>query len=195
MRCAPAIRPCVLPWPRLPQKVSGLLRQIHKQDLGVSMKRVITVIALCLGAPAAFADAAGGNNCGWGQLLFEGQSGVAAHVLAITTNGSTGNNTFGVTSGTNGCSGSGTISYGGKEMVNVAPMMDEFSEDMAQGDGEVITAVAVSLGIAPEDRTLFKQRMRDNFDAIFPSQDVTLEQVLAAMWVVMENDEVLRQYI
>ena len=44
--------------------------------------------------------------------------------------GTSGNNTFGVTTGTNGCSSSGTISYGGKEMVDVSSVMDEFGEDL-----------------------------------------------------------------
>jgi hypothetical protein len=159
------------------------------------MKHLIPALVLMFAAPVVLAEAAGGNGCGWGNALFKGQSGKASHVLAITTNGSTGNNTFGVTSGTNGCSGSGTIEYGGKEMVNVSGVMDEFSADIAQGDGEVITAVAVSLGVAPEHRQIFKDAMHDNFAIIFPSQDVTMEEVLAAMWQVMGQDEILNQYI
>ena len=159
------------------------------------MKRMIFAVVLSLSASTAFAEAAGGNGCGWGNLLFKGQSGAAAHILGITTNGSSGNNTLGVTTGTNGCSTSGTIEYGGKEMVDVSGVMDEFGEDMARGDGEVITTVAVSLGIPPEHRDEFKSTMRDNFDSIFTSEDVTFEEVLANMWLVMENDEVLKQYI
>jgi hypothetical protein len=159
------------------------------------MKRLVFALVLLSGAPAAFAGAAGGEGCGWGQALFDGQSGKAPHILALTTNGTTGNNTFGVTSGTNGCSSSGTINYGGKEMVNLSSVMDEFSEDVAQGDGEVITAVAVSLGIAPEHRQDFKLTMRNNFSTIFPSEDATMEQVLASMWQVMGDDEVLNEYI
>jgi hypothetical protein len=37
-------------------------------------------------------------------MLFEGQRGTPAHFLASTTNGTSGNATFGMTSGTNGCS-------------------------------------------------------------------------------------------
>jgi hypothetical protein len=158
------------------------------------MKRITLALALCAIAPSSFAAIAGGDGCGWGQVLFEGQNGKASHVLALTTNGTSGNNTFGVTTGTNGCSSSGTISYGGKEMVDVSSVMDEFGEDLAQGDGEVITTVAVSIGIAPEHREQFKVTMRDNFDTILPSKDVTMEEVYAAMFKVMAEDEVLNQY-
>lgn len=159
------------------------------------MKKLFVAMSLSVLSTSAFADAAGGAGCGWGNLLFDGQSGAASHVLALTTNGSTGNNTFGVTSGTNGCSSSGTIQYGGKEVVQVGAVMDEFSEDVARGDGEVLTAMAVTLGVSQEDRAYFKQTMQQNFATIFPKEDVTQEDVLAGMWQVLGEDEVLSKYI
>lgn len=162
---------------------------------GASMKRSLLGLVLASASVTAFAGSAGGDGCGWGNMLFDGQTGTPSHVLAITTNGITGNNTIGVTFGTNGCSAGGTINYGGKEMVDVSALMDEFSEDVARGDGEVITAVAVSLGITQQDRVIFKAAMHDNFDAIFPSENVTTDQVLAAMWQVMEENEQLAKYV
>ena len=159
------------------------------------MKKFLVAIALSALSTSAFAGAAGGAGCGWGQLLFEGQQGKATHVLGLTTNGSTGNNTFGVTTGTNGCSSDGTITYGGKQMVQVGAVMDEFSEDVASGDGEVLTAVAVTLGVSQEDRAYFKATMHDNYAEIFPTQNVTQEEVLANMWEVLGDDDRLSQYI
>ena len=159
------------------------------------MKKFLVAVALSVCSTSVFAQAAGGNGCGWGQMLFDGQSGGATHILGMTTNGSSFNNTFGVTTGTNGCSASGTIKYGGKSMVAVGQHMDEFSEDVARGDGEVLTAVAVTLGVAPEDRAYFKETMRANFTKLFPTEDVTQEDVLASMWEVLEQDEVLNDYI
>jgi hypothetical protein len=159
------------------------------------MKKFLIAVALSVCSTSVFAQAAGGNGCGWGQLLFDGQTGAAVHILGITTNGTSANNTFGVTTGTNGCSSSGTIKYGGKSMVAVGLHMDEFSEDVARGDGEVLTAVAVTLGVAPEDRVHFKETMRVNFTKLFPTEDVTQEDVLASMWEVLGQDEVLNDYI
>lgn len=159
------------------------------------MKRTLLGLVLAGSSLNAFAGAAGGDGCGWGQMLFEGQSGTPTHVLAITTNGTSANNTFGVTSGTNGCSSNGTISYGGKKIVDVSMLMDEFSEDVARGDGEVLTSVAVSLGVKPEDRAHFKQAMHENFNTLFPSADVTSDQLLESMWVVMKNDKTLSVYV
>ncbi len=158
------------------------------------MKRTLLGLVLTGLSATTFADAAGGNGCGWGNMMFEGRTGKAPHILGLTTNGTSGNNTFGVTSGTNGCSSNGTISYGGKEMVDVSAVMDEFSEDVARGEGEVITAVAVSLGIEPKDRATFKAVMHKNFTTIFPSENVSTEDVLAAMWTVMKQDQELAKY-
>ena len=47
--------------------------------------------------------AAGDTGCGVGTMIFKGKSGLAPHVLAVTTNGTFGNQTFGMTSGTLGC--------------------------------------------------------------------------------------------
>ena len=159
------------------------------------MKKLFVAIGLSVLSTSAFAQASGGNGCGWGNLLFDGQSGAASHILGLTTNGSSGNNTFGVTTGTNGCSSSGTIQYGGKSMVEVGAVMDEVSEDVARGDGEVLTAVAVTLGVEKEDRVYFKQTMQQNFAVIFPTEDVTQEDVLANIWQVLGDDDRLSKYI
>lgn len=157
------------------------------------MKKLLIASAMLV-STSALADAPGSQTCGWGNMLFEGQSGLPSHVLAMTTNGSTGNNTIGMTFGTNGCSTSGTLTYGGKEMINVGMIMDEFSEDVARGNGEALTAVAVSLGVPEADRSRFEATLHSNFDTLFPSENATTEHVVSSMFTLMKNDEVLAKY-
>ena len=157
------------------------------------MKKLL-IAATLLVSTSALADAPGGQSCGWGNMLFAGQSGLPSHVLASTTNGSTGNNTFGMTFGTNGCSTSGTLTYGGKEMIDVSMIMDEFSEDVARGNGEALTAVAVSLGVTEADRALFKQTLHNNFNTLFPSENATTEHVVSSMFTLMKSNETLVKY-
>lgn len=161
----------------------------------ILMKRIILAVFLMNASGAALADAPGGPNCGWGNMLFEGQTGLVMHLLATITNGSTGNNTFGMTSGTNGCSTDGALTYGGKAMVNISAVMDEFSEDVARGDGEALTAVAVSFGVSAEDRPVFNQVMHDNFSTVFPSEQVTAEEVTVSIITLMSEDQVLAKYV
>ncbi len=156
------------------------------------MKRLVSSTLLLLASSSAFAVAPGGPNCGWGNLLFDGQSGVVPHFAASTTNGTSGNHSFGMTTGTNGCSVDGALTYGGASML--ASMMDEFSEDAAKGEGEALTAVAVVLGVQPADRAKFAQLTHDNFSTIFPHQDVTADQVIGSLLDVMKSDEQMSKY-
>ena len=151
--------------------------------------------AFLAASSASFAVAPGGPNCGWGNMLFSGQSGLPAHLVASITNGTSGNASFGMTSGTNGCSANGTLTYGGKSMVNLGQIMDEFSEDVAMGDGEALTAVAVSMGIAEEDRALFKQTLHSNFDSLFPAANVDAEAVMGSIVSLMKQDATLSKYV
>ncbi len=157
------------------------------------MKKLTAGSILLLASSSAFAVAPGGGGCGWGNALFEGQSGIGPHVLAVTTNGTSGNNTFGMTTGTNGCKTDGNLGYAGKSML--ASLMDEFSEDAAKGQGEALTAVAVMMGVQPEDRAHFAEQTHQNFASIFPSQDVTTDEVYSALQQMMKADETLAKYV
>lgn len=157
------------------------------------MKKLLAGAAMLTISSASFAVAPGGPGCGWGNLLMEGKAGIGPHFLATTTNGTSGNATFGMTSGTNGCSTSGTITYGGKSMIGA--VMDEFSQDVAVGEGEALTAVAVAMQIAPADRAHFNEVLHDNFAALFPNADVTAEQVHTAVVSVMKQDTRLQAYV
>lgn len=156
------------------------------------MKNLMVGSLLLAASSSAFAVAPGGGGCGWGNALFEGQAGPAPHILAVTTNGTSGNNTFGMTTGTNGCDVSGKIGYSGQSML--AAVMDEFSEDAAKGKGEALTAVSVAMGVQPEDRARFAQLTHENFNTIFPNQNVTAEQVYNSLQQVMKSDSQLSKY-
>lgn len=157
------------------------------------MKKIIGPALLLAVSSSAHAVAPGGGGCGWGNLLFDGQSGPAPHILAVTTNGSTGNNTFGMTSGTNGCKTDGALSYGGKSLF--AGIMNEFSEDVAAGHGEAMNAVAVMMGVKPEDRQAFAEVTHKNFAVPFPNENVTADEVMTNLEQVMKSDDRLAKYV
>lgn len=158
------------------------------------MIRPLLIGSLLMGATSlAMADNSG-PGCGWGSMLFEGQSGVASHVVAATTNGTSGNNTFGMTSGTNGCDTTKRLEYSGTSKV-VYHNMDRLSDDIAKGEGEILSTVASVMGIESNDVSTFKRVLHDNFDVIYPNADVTSDQVMDAIITVMSKDEALAKYI
>ena len=157
------------------------------------MKKIIAGLVLISASSVANAGAAGGSGCGWGQALFEGQSGTATHVLAGITNAITGNNTFGMTTGTNGCTTNGTLSYGGQNVVS--SIMNEFSEDVARGEGDALDTVAIVYGVEANDRDTFAKVMHENFTTLFPSEDVTAEEMMASIEDLMKSDATLSKYV
>ncbi len=161
----------------------------------MKIKSTLIAAGFLLSPVVASADAPMGADCGWGNMLFEGQSGLVPHVLAATTNGSTYNNTIGATAGTNGCSFDGTLGYGGQSMLSMSDFMDDISHDIAQGEGEALDALMVMMGIEKQDRPLFKKVAHENFDAIFPNADVTAKDMLTSINDIMKSDAVLSKYV
>ncbi|HBD11999.1 MAG TPA: hypothetical protein DCZ13_07610 [Porticoccaceae bacterium] len=155
-------------------------------------KKLAGVAAICALPSLGFAEAAGGPNCGWGNMLFEGNSGLGSHLGATLTNGTSGNATFGMSSGTNGCDVSGQLTYGGQSLL--AEVMDEFSEDVARGHGEALNAVAISWGIAQEDRAAFAALAHENFSTLFPHENVTAQNVATSINQLMKQDAKLAKY-
>lgn len=156
------------------------------------MKQKITAALFLIFPIIASADGASG--CGWGALLFDGNKGLPSHVLAVITNNTVfGNNTFGMSSGTNGCSTGDTIRYKGSVQL-VSRNMDSLARDISRGQGETLTALAVVLEIKQQDRPLFYKTLQQNFAVIYPSEAVTSEEVLAKLISVMHETSKLAKY-
>lgn len=159
------------------------------------MKKILVAGALLGCSMSASAVAPGGPGCGWGNLVFDGSSGLGAHLLASIVNGTSGNATFGMTSGTNGCDTSGALTYGGESMLSMNGMLEEVAQDMAEGHGEALTALSVSIGAEQADRAHFDSVMHQNFSKVFASQDATAREVMNNINAVMEQDEKLAAYV
>ena len=158
------------------------------------MKKTAFSIILLISSSTAFAAAPGGPSCGWGNMIFEGKSGTGFHLMASSVNGTSGNNTFGMSSGSNGCATSGRLTYGGKSLLAFTNILTEFTEDVARGEGDALNAVATMFGIEQQERTVFSEVVHANFETIFPSEKVTAEQVLHNLVLVMKSDERLAKY-
>jgi hypothetical protein len=158
------------------------------------MKKLIATSILVLASAGAYA---GQNNvgCGLGAMVFDGQSGVFPQILAATTNGTSGNQTFGISSGTLGCTQDGTVTSSAKLAMFTGANMDRLAQDMSSGQGESLESMAYLMGIKEQDKAHFFTVAKENFSTIFPSDKTTAEHVLSSLHDVMASDEVLRQYV
>ena len=157
-----------------------------------------TVLALALATPAALAqegETANSAGCGLGTMAFEGQKGIAPQVLAATTNGTSGNQTFGISSGTLGCTQDGVVRPPTKVRMLFMSSLDNLAVDMARGDGETLDSLASLLAVEDQDRSRFFSALQNNFVRIFPSENVTAEEVLVSMNAVLAEDGVLSRYV
>ncbi|HSR11213.1 MAG TPA: DUF3015 family protein, partial [Thermodesulfobacteriota bacterium] len=100
------------------------------------MKRVlicaVLVLALC---GSAWAVDPKNTGCGLGSIAWEGQNGLMSQTMAATTNGTFGNQTFGITSGTSNCEQYKSFTYNEKVDTFVAENMDNLATDIARGQG------------------------------------------------------------
>lgn len=145
--------------------------------------------SLLVAGTAAKADNTG---CGLGSMLWEGQSGIAQSSLAVTTNGISFNQLFGITTGTLGCQPNATITAEATQFMT--DNMDQVARDMSNGGGEALDTLAELMDIDASDRDAFISHAQENFGEIFPSEDVTAGEALNNLESTMAEDITLSRY-
>ena len=159
------------------------------------MKKLVAVAAVAALFPAiAVAQQNNIGSCGWGSKVFDGQSGLAPQVLGATTNGTFGNQTFGITSGTSGCTQDGAVRSTWKTAMFIDGNKETLARDMSVGSGEALDSLAHLLGVEAADRAAFNRIARDNMQRIFPRDIAETEQVVAALREVLMSDAKLARY-
>ena len=141
--------------------------------------------------PAAPAAAMGGAKyglagCGLGSLAFGAKPGMI-QVLAATTNGTFGTQTFGISSGTSNCEEMG----GGSASVKafVAANRETLSKDIARGSGETVTSLSTLAGC--QDAQAVGVSLQKSFQSIFPNAGVSDQKVGQSIVSTLKADPVL----
>lgn len=142
------------------------------------MLALVLVSLVIMPATLAFAANKQNTGCGLGYLIMQGNDGLLYQILAVTTNGTFGNQTFGITSGTLECDKPG--SFATREQLNryVSENMDNLANDIARGQGEYLNTLAVLMEVSEGSRAEFYTRLQSNFSQIYPSSDITSVDVL-----------------
>ena len=155
------------------------------------MKKLIAATILATSSTIAFA--AGPAGCGLGTaVVFKDASQWYEHVLAATTNGTSGNQTFGMTSGTLGCeAANGPLA---DAQLFIDQNMDQLAVDAAKGQGETLAALAEVMGVEAADSAAFNRTVQSNFDSMF-NADATSEVALESLKTAMAKDVELKKYV
>ncbi len=128
-------------------------------------------------------------------MLFEGQKGPVPQILAVTTNGTSGNQTFGITSGTLGCEKDGVVRPPTKVHMLLLSSLDNLAGDVARGEGETLEFPGLADGRRARGPGAVLATLQHNFVRIFPSENVTVDEVIASMNAVLAEDAVLQRYV
>lgn len=156
------------------------------------MKKLILGAVIASAPLVAMAHPAG---CGLGTaVIFKAPGSWVEHVLAATTNGTSGNQTFGMTSGTLGCGDAGGPLASGVDYF-IDENIDMIAMETATGQGETIDALAEMIGVEETDKRAFRLSLQSNFDQLFPSDETSSAQVYDAIVHIMAHNPRLAKYL
>lgn len=139
------------------------------------MKYVLPALALSLTAPAMAQQKSlseqfsGGGyglaGCGLGSIIFGTQTGLV-QVPAATTNGSYGNQTFGITSGTSNCD---IPRMGQRAAAYIESNRETIMKEASRGEGDTLANLALIYNC--QSTELFSQKVQSNYKNIFHKDD------------------------
>ncbi len=137
-------------------------------------KIIVSVVAVLALGTVASATVNNQTGCGLGSQLIKDDSSAVMLAIQATLNG-TGTQTFGITSGTSGCTKTKLV-MNERAAEFVASNMDQLAKDVAVGQGESVDTLAELLSV--EDKALFAASLQSNYNAIYTSQDAKMADVL-----------------
>jgi hypothetical protein len=140
------------------------------------MKKIlVSALAVVALSATAMAGVNSQTGCGLGSVIIKDDSSAVMLSLQATTNGTSGNQTFGITSGTSGCKKTKFV-MNERASEFVASNMDILAKEISVGHGESIDTLAELLKV--EDKATFASSLQANYNSIYSSQNVEMADVL-----------------
>ncbi len=140
---------------------------------------IMLLVTALSGMPAGLAMAANpdtGPGCGLGKLAwadYAHQKTIGSQVLMATTNGSFGTGTFGISSGTSGCTNDGKVWAEQKTSVFAQLNFENLSQEMARGQGEHLASLATLMGVPAEHQASFFAMTQDRYTSLVKEGDAS----------------------
>jgi DUF3015 family protein len=164
------------------------------------MKKVLMMsVAVLFGLQAGLAMAANpdtGPGCGLGKLAwgdYKGQKEIAPQVLMATTNGTFGSQTFGISTGTSGCTNDGKIMGEHKTTMFASLNFDALSAEMAQGQGEHLASLASLMGVPAEHQAAFFSMTQERYTSLVNAGETSPVALVKALNDAIAGHPVLAQ--
>lgn len=121
--------------------------------------------------------------CGLGSILFGAKKGIV-QVIAATTNGVSGNQTFGITFGTLNCE---IPESGMQAAVYIENNREVVIKDAARGNGETLVGLANILKCS--DQAAFNSNVQSHFEKVFVDSNNAYSNVKSLMNIINSNEQ------
>ncbi|MCC5846087.1 MAG: DUF3015 family protein [Verrucomicrobia bacterium] len=146
------------------------------------MKKTLITLLVAASASVLTAGTVRDNcGCGIGTMALGDETGLLSHLAATFLNNISGNQTFGISSGTLECE-QATAMVSVKEVETfIANNMDHIVIEASMGEGAYLSALADLLQIEEANRGNFFLSMQVNFDRIFPADNLTASHVTGSI--------------
>ena len=164
-------------------------------------KLFVVVGAVAMVGQAGLAMAANpdtGPGCGLGKLAwadYKNQKNIAPQVMMATTNGTFGSGTFGISSGTSGCTNDGQVMAEQKTNVFANLNFDNLSQEMAQGRGEHLASLATLMGIPAEQHAAFFALTQERYTTMVEAGETSSVALVKALNDAVGKSPVLAQAV
>jgi hypothetical protein len=164
------------------------------------MKKVLILsVAVLLGLQAGLAMAANpdtGPGCGLGKLAwsdFKNQKNIAPQVMMATTNGTFGSNTFGISSGTSGCTNDGQVWADQKVTMFALLNFENLTQEMAQGGGEHLASLATLMDVPVEQHPAFFAMTQERYLYLVQAGETSSAALVKSLNDAIAKNPVLAQ--
>jgi hypothetical protein len=124
----------------------------------------------------------GPAGCGLGSIIFEPDSGFT-QIFAATTNGTSGNQTFGITTGTSNCDTGPGGSAATKTFI--VANRSALAKDIARGSGETLSSMSHLAEC--QNAAAVGPTLQRNFSQIFPDESVSDAEVGERVLTVLKS--------
>ncbi|MBM9548991.1 DUF3015 domain-containing protein [Leptospira sp. 201903074] len=146
------------------------------------------VVAVAMTSTSVEAKKYGMAGCGLGTLIIQGND--KTQILAATSNGIYGNQTFGITSGTSNCTADGVVKQDKVQELFITMNYDSLGQEMASGKGEKLESLGNLLGCSSDSLSRFGQVTKENYAKLI-TEDSTPASVLSAVKSEVKSDKIL----
>lgn len=155
----------------------------------ISILNTALLSAFAAFTSSAFAGSYGAAGCGLGSIVFGADKGFV-QIFAATTNGTSGSQTFGISSGTSNCVPSSKSEAFNNQRDFISNNLTVLAKEAAQGEGETLRAFASTLGCNTGAYADVAKTLQAKHGAIFaePGTDAVL---FATHEVLHENANVV----